>query len=173
MKRVSIFVLVLLSVIRVMGQENEEEYPDEEEIQSEETVEEEEESQNSYFDFDAYFNFDSDQFANVSDKLSDMDPEDEDILYKFIVEVQQDKVLKDRLFRELIAKPKKKGPYVGKDSPGFSCILMGLIENKSVYDAIIKDGRSENQARNAAALSERSVRRKCGVTKKVNKVDEN
>ncbi|WP_299435255.1 hypothetical protein [uncultured Aquimarina sp.] len=168
MKRLSIFVILLLSVIKGVSQESEEEYQNEEETQSEEEVQEDEEGQSNYFDFYKYFDFTNDQYSNVLDKVSDMNSDEEEILYKFVVEVQQDKVLKDRLFRELITKPKKKSPYKGKDSPGFNCIIQGLMENKTVYDAIIKDGRSEEQARNAAALSERTVRRKCGVTKKVN-----
>jgi len=86
--------------------------------------------------------------------------------------VQKDKVLKDRLFGELIAKPNKKNPYKGKDSPGFMCVIHGLIENQSIYNEIIKDGVPENQARNVAALAERTVRKKCGITKKVNKEEE-
>ena len=89
-----------------------------------------------------------------------------------IVEVQKDRVLKDRLYRELIVKPKKKKPYKGKDSPGFVCILKGLIENKAVYDKIVQTGGSEDQARNAAALAERTTRRKCGITRKVNQEDQ-
>ncbi|WP_299221497.1 hypothetical protein [uncultured Aquimarina sp.] len=169
MKRLSIFVIVLLSVIKGVSQESEEEYQNEEETQSEEEVQDEEEDQNNYFDFYKYFDFTNDEYSNVLDKVNEMSSEEEEILYKFVVEVQQDKVLKDRLFRELITKPKKKSPYKGKDSPGFNCVIQGLIESKTVYDAIIKDGRSEQQARNAAALSERTIRRKCGITKKVNK----
>ncbi|WP_299259540.1 hypothetical protein [uncultured Aquimarina sp.] len=171
MKRLSIFVIVLLSVIKGVSQESEEEYQ-EEETQSEEEYQDDEESQNSYFDFYKYFDFTNDEYSNVLDKVNEMNSDEEDILYKFVVTVQQDKVLKDRLFRELITKIKKKGPYKGKDSPGFNCIINGLIENKTVYDAIIQDGRSEEQARNAAALSERTVRRKCGVIKKVNNKEE-
>ena len=105
----------------------------------------------------------------IRDRISDMSSDEEDILYKFVTEVQQNKVLKNRLFRELITKPVKKGPYKDKDSPGFNCIILGLIENKTTYDAIIKGGRSEEQARNAAALSERIIRRKCAIALKKNK----
>jgi len=169
MKRLPIFILLLLCVIPGISQENEEEYYEEEETQSDEEVEESEEDSGTYFDFYKYFNFTNDEYSNVTDKVNDMSVDEENILYKFVVEVQQDKVLKERLFRELITKPKKKSRYKGKDSPGFNCVVRGLMENKTVYDAIIKDGRSEDQARNAAALSERIVRRKCGITKKVNK----
>ncbi|AXT52210.1 hypothetical protein D1818_15695 [Aquimarina sp. BL5] len=172
MKRLYIFIIVVLSVIKGVSQESEEEYYEEEETQSDEYSEdgeEQKEDQNNYFDFYKYFDFTNDEYSNVLDKVNEMSAEEEEILYKFVVEVQQDKVLKDRLFRELVAKVKKKKPYKGKDSPGFNCVIEGLKENKTVYDAIIKDGRSEQQARNAAALSERTVRRKCGITKKVNK----
>ncbi|WP_035086137.1 hypothetical protein [Aquimarina latercula] len=176
MKRLSIFIIVVLSVIKGVSQESEEEYYEEEETQSDEYSEdgeEEEEDQGTYFDFYKYFDFTNDQYSNVLDKVSDMDSEEENLLYEFVVAVNQNKVLKGRLFGELVTKPKKKSHYKGKDSPGFICVLRGLIENKTVYDAIINDGRaSENQARNAAALSERTVRRKCGVTKKVNEVEE-
>ncbi|GAA4116490.1 hypothetical protein GCM10022393_17160 [Aquimarina addita] len=172
MKRLSIFVILLLSVIKGVSQESEEGYQNEEEIQSEEEVQEDEGGQNNYFDFYKYFEFTNDEYSNVLDKVSEMNPDEENTLYKFVVEVQQDQRLKGRLFTELITKPKKKSRYKGKDSPGFNCIILGLMENKTVYDAIIKDGSSEEQARNVAALSERSVRRKCGITKKVNKVNE-
>jgi len=168
MKRLYIFIIVVLSVIKGVSQESEEEYYEEEETQSDEYSEDGEE-QNNYFDFYKYFDFTNDEYSNVLDKVNEMSAEEEEILYKFVVEVQQDKVLKDRLFRELVTKVKKKKRYKGKDSPGFNCVIEGLKENKTVYDAIIKDGRSEQQARNAAALSERTVRRKCGITKKVNK----
>ncbi|MBW1295860.1 hypothetical protein [Aquimarina litoralis] len=176
MKKTPIFILLVLCVFTGVSQESEEEeYNEEEETQSDEYSEdgeeqEEEEDQGSYFDFYQYFDFTNDEYSNVLDKVNDMEPEDENLLYKFIVEVQQDQVVKRRLFDELVTKPKKKSRYKGKDSPGFTCILKGLIENKSVYDAIMKDGRaSESHARNAAALSERIVRRKCGVSKKANK----
>ncbi|GAA4273560.1 hypothetical protein GCM10022258_28540 [Aquimarina gracilis] len=152
-----------------MSQESEEEYQNEEEIQSEEEVQEEGEGDNNYFDIYNYFSFTNDEYANALDKVNDMYPEDQNVLNKFVVEVQKDIVLKDRLFRELIARPNKKSPYKGKDSPGFMCILKGLIENKTVYNEVVNDGGSEDQARNAAALAERTVRRKCGVAKKVNK----
>ncbi len=171
MKRLSIFVILLLSVIRGVSQESEEDYGNEEEIQNEEEVQEDEEEggENNYFDIYGYFNFTNDEYANALDKVNDMDPEDQNVLYTLIVEVQQNKILKDRLFGELITKPKKKKPFRGKDSPGFICVLHGLIENNTVYNSIIKDGGSDGQARNAAALAERTVRRKCGITKKVNK----
>ncbi len=174
MKRLPIFVLLLLlSVIKGVSQESEEEYQNEEEYQSEEEYQNEEEVQEeenvevNYIDIYEYFSFTNDEYADALDKVSDLDPEDENVLYAFVLEVQKDKVLKDRLFGELIAKPKKKNPYKGKDSPGFMCVLRGLIENKTVYDEVIKDGISEGQARNVAALAERTVRRKCGITKKV------
>ncbi len=169
MKRLSIFIILIVFVFKGVSQESEEEYQNEEETQSEEEVQEGEQGDNNYFDIYNYFSFTNDEYSNASDKVSDMYQEDQNILYSFVVEVQKDKVLKDRLFRELIAKPKKKNPYKGKDSPGFSCILQGLLENKTVYDGIIKDGGSEDQARNVAALAERTVRKKCGITKKVNK----
>jgi len=170
MKRLSIFIIVLLTVVRGVSQESEEEYENEEEVQSEEEVQEEdEEGQSNYFDYYKYFNFTNDEYSNLLDKVNDMSPDEENTLNEFVVKVQQDRVLKDRLFREMITKPKKKSHYKGKDSPGFNCIIRGLMENKTVYDAIINDGRSEEQARNAAALSERTVRRKCGITKKVDK----
>ncbi|MDH7446141.1 hypothetical protein [Aquimarina sp. 2201CG14-23] len=172
MKRLSIFVILLLSVIKGVSQESEEEYYEEEETQSDEYSEdgeEQEEDQGTYFDFYQYFNFTNDEYSNVLDKVNDMDSDEENLLYEFVVAVNQDKVLKGRLFGELVTKPKKKSRYKGKDSPGFVCVLRGLMENKTVYDEIIKDGRSsESQARNAAALSERIVRRKCGITKKAN-----
>ncbi len=175
MKRLSIFILLLVTVFKGVSQESEEEYQydeeyqDEEEIQSEEEVQEDEKGENNYIDIYEYFNFTNDEYANALDKVSDMYPEDQNILYTLVIEVQKDKILKDRLFGELIVKPKKKKPYKGKDSPGFVCVLRGLIENKTVYNEIIKDGGPEDQARNAAALAERTVRRKCGITKKVNK----
>ena len=136
MKRLSIFVLLLLSVIKGVSQENEEEYQNEEEIQNEEEVQEEE-GENNYFDIYEYFNFTNDEYANALDKVSDMEPEDQNVLYKLVLEVQKDKILKDRLFGELITKPKKKRPYRGKDSLGFICILRGLIENKTVYNSCL------------------------------------
>jgi hypothetical protein len=167
MKRLPIFViLILVSVIRGVSQESEEEYQNEEEIQSEEEVQEDEKGENNHFDIYAYFNFTNDEYSNALDKVNDMDPEDQNVLYTLVVEVQKDNVLKDRLFGELIAKPKKKHPFKGKDNPGFICILRGLIENKTIYNEVIKGGGSENQARNAAALAERTVRRKCGIAKK-------
>ncbi|MGY3792245.1 hypothetical protein [uncultured Aquimarina sp.] len=173
MKQLPIFILLLFFVCKGVSQESEEEYYEEEGTESDEYSEdgeEQKEDQGSYFDFYQYFDFTNDEYSNVLDKVNDMESEDENLLYKFIVEVQQDRVLKGRLFNELVTKPKKKSRYKGKDSPGFPCILRGLIENKSVYDAIMKDGRtSESHARNAATLSERIVRRKCGVTKKANK----
>ena len=178
MKKLSIFILVLVSVFKGVSQESEEEYQDEEdyqndeEIQSEEEVQEDEQGENNYFDIYNYFSFTNDEYANALDKVNDMYPEDQNVLNKFVVEVQKDGVLKDRLFRELIAKPSKKRPYKGKDSPGFMCILKGLIENKTVYNAIINDGGSEDHARNAAALAERTVRRKCGVAFKKENKDE-
>jgi len=172
MKRLPIFILLLLCAIPGISQENEEEYYEEEETQGDEDVEEDEEGSGTYFDYYQYFDFTNDQYSNALDKVNEMSPDEENTLNTFIVEVQGDRVLKDRLFRELVTKPKKKSRYKGKDSPGFNCVLQGLIEHKSVYDAIIKAGRSENQARNAAALSERSIRRKCGITKKANKEEE-
>ncbi len=169
MKKLSIFVLVLVSVFKGMSQESEEEYQNEEEIQSEEEVQEDEQGENNYFDIYNYFSFTNDEYANALDKINDMYPEDQNVLNTLVVEVQKDIILKDRLFRELIAKPSKKNPYKGKDSPGFVCILHGLIENKTVYNEIINDGGSEDEARNVAALAERTVRRKCGISKKVNK----
>ncbi len=170
MKRLSIFILLIVFVFKGMSQESEEEYYNEEETQSEEEeVQEDEQGENNYFDIYDYFNFTNDEYANATDKVSDMYPEDQNVLYALVVEVQKDKVLKDRLFGELIAKPSKKNPYKGKDSPGFMCIIQGLIENKKVYDGIVKDGGAEDQARNVAALAERTVRRKCGINKKVNK----
>ncbi len=170
MKKLSIFILVLVSMFKGISQESEEEYQYEDEMQSEEEVQEAEEEENSnYFDMYNYFSFTNDEYANALDKVNDMYPEDQNVLNKFILEVQTDNVLKDRLFRELIAKPNKKNPYKGKDSPGFMCILKGLIENKSVYSEVINKGVSEDEARNVAALAERTVRRKCGISKKVNK----
>ncbi|MEW7289791.1 hypothetical protein [Aquimarina sp. 2304DJ70-9] len=169
MKRLSIFILVLVTVFKGVSQESEEEYQNEEETQSEEEVQEDEQGDNNYFDIYNYFSFTNDEYANAMDKVNDMYPEDQNILNKLVLEVQKDKVLKDRLFGELIAKPKKKHPYKGKDSPGFVCVLGGLIENQTVYNGIVKDGGAEDHARNAAALAERTVRRKCGITKKVNK----
>ncbi len=169
MKKLSIFVLVLVSVFKGISQESEEEYQNEEEIQSEEEVQEDEQGENNYFDIYNYFSFTNDEYANALDKVNDMYPEDQNVLNTLVVEVQKDIILKDRLFRELIAKPSKKNPYKGKDSPGFVCILHGLIENKTVYNEIINDGGSEDEARNVAALAERTVRRKCGISKKVNK----
>lgn len=176
MKRLSILVLLLLSMISAVGQEyDEDEYPEDEEVQSDEEIqedEEQEEGNSNYFDIYNYFTFTNDEYSNALDKVNDMDPDEENVLYKLVVEVQKDKVLKDRLFGELIAKPKKKNPYRGKDSPGFMCVLKGLIENQKVYNSIIKDGGAEVQARNVAALAERTVRRKCGVIKKVTKEDD-
>lgn len=169
MKRLPIFIMLLVSVIKGVSQESEEGYPNEEEIQSEEQVQEDQKGENNYFDIYAYFNFTNDEYSNAMDKVNEMDPEDQNTLYTLVVEVQKDNVLKDRLFGELIAKPKKKEPFKGKDSPGFTCVLKGLIENKTIYSEIIKNGGSEDQARNAAALAERTVRRKCGIAKKVNK----
>ncbi len=169
MKKLSIFVLVLVSVFKGMSQESEEEYQNEEEIQSEEEVQEDEQGENNYFDIYNYFSFTNDEYANALDKVNDMYPEDQNVLNKLVVEVQKDIILKDRLFRELIAKPSKKNPYKGKDSPGFVCILHGLIENKTVYNEVINNGGSEDEARNVATLAERTVRRKCGISKKVNK----
>ncbi|MCK8524204.1 hypothetical protein M0D21_21680 [Aquimarina sp. D1M17] len=173
MKRLPIFVLLLLSVIKGMSQENEEyyeeEYQSEDEYQNEEEIQEEEAVHVNYIDIYEYFTFTNDEYNNALDKVNDLDPADQNVLYAFVLEVQQDRVLKDRLFGELIAKPQKKNPYKGKDSPGFMCVLRGLLENKSVYDEVIKDGISEGQARNVAALAERTVRRKCGINKKVNK----
>ncbi|MBQ0733990.1 hypothetical protein [Aquimarina celericrescens] len=169
MKKLSISILILVSVFKGMSQESEEEYQNEEEIQSEEEVQEEEQGDNNYFDIYNYFNFTNDEYANATDKVSDMYPEEQDELNKLVVEVQKDAVLKDRLFRELIAKPNKKNPYKGKDSPGFVCILRGLIENKTVYNEIVNNGGAEDAARNAAALAERTVRRKCGISNKMNK----
>ncbi len=172
MKQLPIFIMLLLSVVRGVSQESEEEYYEEEETQEEGEVQEDEESQSNYFDYYKYFEFTNDEYANLLDKVSDMNADQETMLHTLIIEVQQDKVLKRRLFNEMVTKPKKKSHYKGKDSPGFVCIIKGLMENKSVYDAIIKDGRTEEQARNAAALSERTIRRKCGVVKKVNKEEE-
>lgn len=155
-------------MIRGVSQESEEEYQNEEEIQSEEEVQQEDEGQNNYFDIYEYFSFTNDEYANALDKVNDLYPKDQNILYAFVVEVQNDKILKDRLFGELIVKPKKKKPYKGKDAPGFFCVLQGLIENKAVYDEVIKNGSSEGHARNVAALAERTVRRKCGIAKKAN-----
>ncbi len=174
MKRLSIFVILLVFVFKGMSQESEEgyqeeEYQDEEEIQSEEEVQTDEQGVDNYIDIYNYFSFTNDEYANAMDKVNDMYPEDQNVLYALVLEVQKDKVLKDRLFGELVVKPKKKHPYKGKDSPGFTCVLHGLVENKTVYDGIIKNGGPEDQARNVAALAERTVRRKCGVTKKVNK----
>ncbi len=169
MKRLSIFVLVLVSVFKGMSQESEEEYQHEEETQSEEEIQEDEQGEDNYFDIYNYFSFTNDEYANAMDKVNDMYPEDQNVLNAFVVEVQKDRVLKDRLFRELIAKPSKKNPYKGKDSPGFTCVLHGLIENKTVYDGIVNEGGAEDQARNVAALAERTVRRKCGIAKKANK----
>ncbi|WP_378179569.1 hypothetical protein [Aquimarina sp. SS2-1] len=171
MKRLPIFIMLLISVVKGVSQESEEEYYEEEEIQDEGEVQEEE-SQSNYFDYYQYFEFTNDEYANLLDKVNDMDPDQEAMLNTFVVEVQQDRVLKRRLFNEMVTKPKKKSRYKGKDSPGFVCIIKGLIEHKSVYDAIIKDGRSESQARNAATLSERITRRKCGIIKKANKEEE-
>ncbi|WP_152538425.1 hypothetical protein [Aquimarina macrocephali] len=169
MKRLPIFVILIVSMIKGVSQESEEGYQNEEEIQSEEEVQEDEKGENNYLDIYEYFNFTNDEYSNALDKVNDMDPEDQNVLYTLVVEVQKDKVLKDRLFGELIAKPKKKNPFRGKDSPGFTCILRGLIENKTIYNEVIKDGGSEDRARNVAALAERTVRRKCGIAKKVNK----
>ncbi len=169
MKRLSIFVILVVSVFKGVSQESEEGYQNEEEIQSEEEVQEDEQGEDNYFDIYEYFTFTNDEYSNATDKVNDMYPEDQNVLYTFVVEVQKDKVLKDRLFRELIAKPSKKNPYKGKDSPGFTCVLRGLIENKTVYNEIVNGGGSEDQARNVAALAERTVRRKCGIAKKVNK----
>ncbi|WP_132065878.1 hypothetical protein [Aquimarina spinulae] len=166
MKRLPIFIILLVSVIKGVSQESEEGYQNEEEIQSEEEVQEDEKGENNYFDIYAYFNFTNDEYSNAMDKVNDMDPEDQNVLYTLVVEVQKDNVLKDRLFGELIAKPKKKNPYRGKDSPGFTCILRGLIENQTIYNEVIKDGGSEDRARNVAALAERTIRRKCGIAKK-------
>ncbi|WP_109302226.1 hypothetical protein [Aquimarina sp. AU474] len=167
MKRLPIFVLLLLFVIKGVSQESEEEYQNEEEYQSEEEAQEEENVEVNYIDIYEYFSFTNDEYADALDKVSDLDPADQNVLYAFVLEVQKDKVLKDRLFGELIAKPKKKNPYKGKDSIGFMCVLRGLIENKTVYNEVIKDGISEGQARNVAALAERTIRRKCGIAKKV------
>ncbi|WP_299243662.1 hypothetical protein [uncultured Aquimarina sp.] len=172
MKRLPIFILLLLFVAKGVSQESEEEYYEEEETQDEGEVQEEEEGQSNYFDYYQYFEFTNDEYANLLDKVNEMDPDQEAMLNTFVVEVQQDRVLKRRLFNEMVTKPKKKSRYKGKDSPGFVCIIKGLMENKTVYDAIIKDGRSEEQARNAATLAERSIRRKCGITKKVNKEEQ-
>ncbi|MDY8135251.1 hypothetical protein [Aquimarina sp. 2201CG5-10] len=171
MKRFSIFVILLLSMIKGVSQESEEEYQNEEDVQNEEEVQEDEEEEggNNYFDIYEYFNFTNDEYADALDKVNDMNQEDQNVLYKLVIEVQKDQILKDRLYGELIAKPKKKNPYRGKDSPGFICVLRGLIENQTVYNDIVKNGGSEDQARNVAALAERTVRRKCGITKKVNK----
>ena len=166
MKKLPIFILLLLSVMSGMSQESEEQYEDEDGYENKDEEQEEEENNSSYFDFDSYFNFNNDEYSNVLDKVNELSSEEEEELYKFIVEVQRDKVLKNRLFNELAVKPKKKAKYKGKDSPGFICVLRGLKENKTVYDAIINDGRSEAQARNAATLSERSARRQCGINKK-------
>ncbi|GAA4275279.1 hypothetical protein GCM10022259_00030 [Aquimarina mytili] len=161
-----------------VSQESEEEYQEdegyqnEEEVQSEEEGQEDENEDDNYFDIYNYFSFTNDEYANAMDKVSDMNPEDQNVLNKLVLEVQKDKVLKDRLFGELIAKPKKKHPYKGKDSPGFMCVLRGLIENKTVYDGIVNNGGAEDQARNVAALAERTVRRKCGIAKKVNGEEE-
>jgi len=154
MKSLSIFILLLASVFSAVSQESEEEYQNEEEYDNEDDYdnEEGEEEERTYFDFDKYFNFNNDQYSNILDKVNEMNPEEEEVLYKFIVDIQQDKVLKDRLFRELVSKVKKKSRYEGKDSPGFNCIVLGLMENKTVYDAIIKDGRTEDQARNATMM---------------------
>ncbi|WP_160114069.1 hypothetical protein [Aquimarina sp. AU119] len=170
MKRLPIFVMLIVSVIKGVSQETEEEYQNEEEIQSEEEVQEGENGESNYLDIYGYFKFTNDEYSNALDKVNDMYPEDQNVLFTLVVEVQKDIVLKDRLFRELIAKPKKKNPFKGKDSPGFVCILRGLIENKTIYNEAIKDGSSEGQARNAAALAERAARRKCGIAKKVNKL---
>ncbi|WP_298547325.1 hypothetical protein [uncultured Aquimarina sp.] len=172
MKRLPIFIILLLFVVKGLSQESEEEYYEEEETQDEGEVQEEEEGQSNYFDYYQYFEFTNDEYANLLDKVNEMDPDQEAMLNTFVVEVQQDRVLKRRLFNEMVTKPKKKSRYKGKDSPGFVCIIKGLMENKTVYDAIIKDGRSEQQARNAATLAERSIRRKCGITKKVNKEEQ-
>lgn len=169
MKRLPIFVILIVSVIKGVSQESEEGNQNEEEIQSEEEVQEDEKRENNYFDIYEYFNFTNDEYSNAMDKVNDMDPEDQNVLYTLVVEVQKDKVLKDRLFGELIVKPKKKRPFRGKDSPGFTCVLRGLIENKTIYNEVINDGSSEDQARNVAALAERTARRKCGIAKKVNK----
>ncbi|MBP2831332.1 hypothetical protein J8281_03950 [Aquimarina sp. U1-2] len=172
MKKLSIFLLVVLAVFRGISQESEEEYPYEEETQSEEEVQEEDDVQDeenaNYFDLYNYFSFTNDEYANATDKVNEMYPEEQDILNTFVLEVQKDEVLKDRLFGELIAKPNKKNPYKGKDSPGFMCVLKGLIENKTVYDEIVSKGVSEGEARNVAALAERTIRRKCGISKKAN-----
>ncbi|WP_271784697.1 hypothetical protein [Aquimarina algiphila] len=170
MKRLPIFVMLIVSVIKGVSQESEEEYQNEEEVQSEEEVQEDENGESNYLDIYGYFKFTNDEYSNALDKVNDMYPEDQNVLFTLVVEVQKDIVLKDRLFRELIAKPKKKNPFKGKDSPGFVCILRGLIENKTIYNEAIKDGSSEGQARNAAALAERAARRKCGIAKKVNKL---
>ncbi|WP_271765586.1 hypothetical protein [Aquimarina algiphila] len=170
MKRLPIFVMLIVSVIKGVSQESEEEYQNEEEVQSEEEVQEDENGESNYLDIYGYFKFTNDEYSNALDKVNDMYPEDQNVLFALVVEVQKDIVLKDRLFRELIAKPKKKNPFKGKDSPGFVCILRGLIENKTIYNEAIKDGSSEGQARNAAALAERAARRKCGIAKKVNKL---
>ncbi|WP_147405057.1 hypothetical protein [Aquimarina sp. AD10] len=169
MKRLSIFVILIISMFKGVSQESEEEYQYEEETQSEEEVPENEQGDNNYFDIYNYFSFTNDEYANAMDKVNEMYPEDQNALNAFVVEVQKDRVLKDRLFRELIVKPNKKRPYKGKDSPGFMCILRGLLENKTVYDGIVNGGGTEDQARNAAALAERTVRRKCGIAKKANK----
>ncbi len=169
MKRLPIFVMLIVSVIKGVSQESEEGYQNEEEIQSEEEVQEDEKGENNNIDIYGYFKFTNDEYSNALDKVNDMYPEDQNVLYTLVVEVQKDIVLKDRLFRELIAKPKKKNPFKGKDSSGFTCILRGLIENKTIYNEAIKDGSSEDQARNVAALAERAARRKCGIAKKVNK----
>ncbi len=175
MKKLYILLVLLVFVFKGVSQESEEEYQNEEgyqsedETQSEEEVPQEEEVEVNYIDIYEYFSFTNDEYANANDKVNDMYPEDQNVFYAFVLEVQKDQVLKDRLFRELIAKPKKKKRYKGKDIPGFPCILQGLLENKKVYDEIIKDGIAEDQARNVAALAERTVRRKCGITKKVNK----
>ncbi|TSE07998.1 hypothetical protein [Aquimarina algiphila] len=170
MKRLPIFVMLIVSVIKGVSQESEEEYQNEEEVQSEEEVQEDENGESNYLDIYGYFKFTNDEYSNALDKVNDMYPEDQNVLFTLVVEVQKDIVLKDRLFRELIAKPKKKNPFKGKDSPGFVCILRGLIENKTIYNEAIKDGSSEGHARNAAALAERAARRKCGIAKKVNKL---
>ncbi len=172
MKRLPIFILVLLSVIKGVSQESEEyyeeEYQNEDEYPNEEEVPQEEEVEVNYIDIYDYFSFTNDEYNNALDKVNDLDPADQNVFYAFVLEVQKDKVLKDRLFGELAVKPKKKKLYKGKDSPGFMCVLRGLLENKSVYNEVIKDGGSEGQARNVAALAERTVRRKCGITKKAN-----
>ena len=87
MKRLPIFIMLLVSVIKGVSQESEEGYPNEEEIQSEEQVQEDEKGENNYFDIYAYFNFTNDEYSNAMDKVNEMDPEDQNTLYALVVEL--------------------------------------------------------------------------------------